>query len=93
MRIVKALWTHPQRWRAPGSEEIWSASILSTLKHHGNCTVFTDRLGKKWLTDLRIPGFGPENISLLLDDLANHDPWVWHLGKLYLNINQEKPFI
>lgn len=91
--MVKGLWTRPTRWRAEGSEELWSLSILSALRFHGNCTVFTDELGKRWLTELRIPGFGAQNISLLLNDLVHHDPWVWHLGKLYVNINQDKPFI
>lgn len=93
MLQIKCLWTKPTRWRVDGSEELWSLSILSVLRFHGKCTVFTDDRGKEWLKALRIPGFHESSISLLLNDLRAHDPWVWHLGKLYTNINQDKPFI
>lgn len=93
MIYAKALWSKPERWRWPHSEEVWSASILSMIRHHGRCDIFTDKKGRSWLCDLQIPGLKPEWISLLLDDLHGQDPWIWHLGKLYLNSRMREHFI
>lgn len=91
--LCKALWSRPTRWRWPHSEEVWAASILSTIRHHGELRIFTDEIGARWLRELRIPGLRQEWVSRLLDDIRQCDPWAWHLGKLYLNRSMNGPFI
>lgn len=93
MNHIKALWTKPTRWRHKGSEEVWCASILSMLQHHGKCRVFTDKRGSEWLAALKIPGFSAVHVSRLLDDLDSTPAHLWNLGKLYTNLSQTEPTI
>lgn len=92
-KMLRSLWTAPTRWRWQGSEELAALGLHRIVKFYGEVTVHTDELGKMWLEALHLPCAGNIKITLLLEDLRNHDPYNWSLGKLYTNMNQEEPFI
>lgn len=81
MKTVKSIWTRPPGFFREGIEVCASLSIMTALRHCGNCTVYADKLGAAWLRALRLP-LPLSDIVVALDDVPG-DPRAWAKGKLW----------
>jgi hypothetical protein len=97
-RSVWSFWTKPSRsskrasWFSEKHHLLsWVLSTETTRRHYPETTLLTDDQG----ADLLINGIGLEfdDVSTELNDLNQHDPEWWALGKLYAYRAQKKPFV
>ena len=69
----------------------WVLSVETARVHYSNTTLITDDEGARLLVD-RL-GLPFSRVSTVLNDLHDHDPNWWVLGKLYAYRSQTEPFI
>jgi hypothetical protein len=98
LRSVWSFWTKPWRSRAGwrwSSEKhhllAWILSFENARRHYPETSLVTDDLGAQLLVErLKLPF---ERVSTELNALAECDPTVWMLGKLYAYRAQTEPFV
>jgi hypothetical protein len=88
MRAVWSLWTKPL-FEGPGDRWIdlkanllsWILSFETVRAIYPETKLYTDSLG----ADVLVEGLGLDfqSVSTQLDDLRDHDPGWWALGKLF----------
>jgi hypothetical protein len=98
MRSVWSFWSKAWRSRAGWSwlsERhhllAWILSFETARKHYPRTTLVTDLEGARLLVDGLQLGF--DRVSTALNELAEHDPALWMLGKLYAYRAQTEPFV
>lgn len=98
MRAVWSFWSKPWQarrgWTWPTEKHhllAWVLSVESARRHYPDTMLVTDSEGARMLVD----GVGLPfvRVSTALDGLAEHDPALWMLGKLYAYRAQEVPFV
>jgi len=98
MRSVWSFWSKPLRagyaWNWPSEKYhllAWVLSVETARKHYPTTSLVTDDSGAKMLLD----GLGLkfDRVSTELNALADRDPALWMLGKLYAYRAQTEPFI
>lgn len=98
MRAVWSFWTKP--WRARrgfgwSTEKhhllAWVLSVECARRHYPDTHLVTDEEGARILVDGI--GLSFNRVSTELDELSNHDPDFWMLGKLKAYRAQRDPFI
>lgn len=98
MRSVWSLWSKPfkaHRQLAWPSQRhylfAWVLSVMTAKEHYPDTSLITDDEGARMLID----GIGLEfkHVSTELNDLRDHDPGWWAIGKLYAYRIQKEPFV
>ncbi len=98
MNAVWTFWSKPflthynSTWQSDKHHYLsWILSLERCKKHFKETHLYTDDYGKKILIDeLKLPF---DKVSLQLNELSDHDPDFWVLGKLYGYQYQKEPFV
>jgi hypothetical protein len=95
---VWSFWSKPYRarqgsvWRSDYHARLaWGLSVELARRHYPDTALVTDDAGARLLVDqLRLPF---TRVALELNELCDHDPDWWALGKLYAYRLQLEPFV
>ncbi len=98
MRAVWSFWTKPWRdrrgWNWPEEKYhllAWVLSVESARRHYPDTQLVTDSDGARLLIDG--VGLRVNHVTTELDALADRDPALWMMGKLYAYRRQDAPFV
>lgn len=98
MKAVWSLWTKPLYrgrhlgWLSTKHHLLsWVLSVELAGRYYSDTSLITDDEGAAMLVDGLGLRFG--TVSLALNQLADHDPNWWAIGKLYAYAVQDEPFI
>jgi hypothetical protein len=98
MRAVWSFWSKPFALRGHEvwlSKEhhlfSWALSVMTARRHYRTTVLYTDDAGARLLVD----GIGLEfdHVSTAMNELRDHDPDWWALGKIYAYRSQTEPFV
>jgi hypothetical protein len=98
MRAVWSFWSKP--FAARGHEVwlsekhhllAWALSVMTAQRHYRTTALLTDDAGARLLVD----GIGLkfDHLSTAMNELRDHDPDWWALGKMYAYRSQTEPFV
>src|SRR5215831_11437259 len=97
MKVVWSFWSKPflkqQSFWKSGYHHLlsWVLSTQVARRHFPSTALYTDDAGKEILVGEI--GLEFEQVSTCLNELTDHDPEFWCLGKILAYSRQEEPFV